>query len=139
MSPILSDRSRQLLSQSVALVQAHKQEMIDNMQASLALAQPDRDSAQPDITAMMLVELLINQVRHLLDSGRFGDLAHVPNEHAALRITGRIYSRFGDMLSPILKDVLGPNVPSAVAGAWSDAFWSVIRQANAQQQALEPA
>ena len=138
MSVILSDRSRQMLSQSLPIFQAHKHAVIDHMQANLASVEPDQDPGQSEISAMMLVELLINQVRHFLDSGRFDDLAHVPNEHAGLNITGRTYSRFGDMLVPVLRDVLGPNVPSAVAGAWSDAFWSVIREATTQR-ALEAA
>ena len=132
MSPVLSDRSRQLLSQSLPLVQAHKHEVIDRMQANLILAEPDQDPGQSEINAMILVEMLINQVRHILDTGEYDDLAHIPNEHAALKITGRTYSRFGDVLAPILKDVLGANVPSTVSGAWIDIFWSVIRQATAQ-------
>lgn len=132
MSPVLSDRSRQMLSQSLPLVQAHKHEVIDRMQASLVLAEPDQDPGQSEINAMILVEMLINQARHILDKGEYDDLAHIPNEHAALHISGRTYSRFGDVLVPILKDVLGVNVPSAVSGAWIDIFWSVIRQATAQ-------
>ena len=132
MFPVLSDRSRQSLSQSLPLVQAHKHEVIDRMQASLILAEPDRDAGQSEIEAMILVEMLVNQVRHILDTGEYDDLAHIPGEHAALNITGRTYSRFGDVLAPILKDVLGANVPSTVPGAWIDVFWSVIRQATAQ-------
>lgn len=138
MSPILSERTRRILSQSLPLFILHKHEVIDNMQASLALAETGDDAGQSEINAMILVEMLITQVRHLLDTGAFDDLAHVPNEHAALRITGRTYSRFGDMLVPILKDMFGPNVPAAVPGAWVDAFWAMIRAASAEP-ALERA
>ena len=132
MSPRLSRRSRQMLSQSLPLVEAHKHEVIDRIQAILALAEPDRNPGQSEINAMILVQLLISQVRHFLDTGVFDDLAHVPGEHEALGIAGRTYSRFGDVLVPILKDVLGPNLPSAVPGAWIDFFWSIIRQASAE-------
>ena len=132
MSPVLSDLKRQMLSRSLPLVQARKHEVIDQMQASLVLAEPDQDPGQSEINAMILVEMLISQVRHILDTGEYDDLAHIPNEHAALKITGRTYSRFGDALVPILKDVLGVNVPSAVSGAWIDMFWAVIRQGTAQ-------
>ena len=130
MSPVLSDRTRQMLSQSLPLVEAHKHEVVDRMQASLVLAEPELDPGQSEINAMILVEMLINQVRHVLDTGEYDDLAHISNEHAALHITGRTYSRFGDVLVPILKDALGVNVPSAVPGAWVDMFWSVIREAT---------
>jgi hemoglobin-like flavoprotein len=132
MSPLLSDRSRQLLSQSLPLVQANKHEVIDQMQAVLALAEPDRDPGQAEINAMILVQMLVNQVSHILATGEYDDLAHIPDEHATLQITGRTYSRFGDVLAPILKDVLGVNLPGAVSGAWVDIFWSVIREATAQ-------
>jgi hemoglobin-like flavoprotein len=138
MTDILSDRSRHMLSQSLPLVQAHKHELIDLMQASLVMAEPGENDGQSEIEAMILVEMLIGQARHVLDTGAYGDLRHIPNEHAALRITGRTYSRFGDMLVPLLKDVLGSNVPSAVPGAWTDLFWSVIRKAT-PQPALEAA
>ena len=132
MSPLLSDRSKQLLSQSLPLVQANKHEMIDRMQAVLALAEPDRDRGQAEINAMILVQMLINQVSHILATGEYDDLVHIPAEHTMLKITGRTYSRFGDALAPILKDVLGVNLPGTVSGAWVDSFWSVIREATAQ-------
>lgn len=132
MSPVLSDRSRQLLSQSLPLVQAQKHEVIDSMRASLILAEPGQDPGQAEINAMILVEMLVNQVRHILETGEHDGLAHIPNEHAALGITGRTYSRFGDVLAPVLKDVLGKNLPGSVPGAWIDVFWSVIHAATAQ-------
>ncbi len=139
MSPLLSERSRQMLSQSLPLVQAHKHEVIDRMQACLELAEPDQNPGQSEINAMILVEMLVNQARHLLETGELDDLAHIPSEHAALKITGRTYSRFGDVLVPILKDVLGVNVRSAVPGAWCDIFWKVIQEAKATEPVLEAA
>ena len=132
MSPILSERSRRMLSQSLPLVQAHKHEVIDAMQATLVQAEPDRDRGQSEINAMILVELLLGEVRNFLETGKFGDLAHIPTQHEALQITGRTYSRFGDVLVPVLKDVLGARVPDAVPGAWVDSFWAVIREATAE-------
>ena len=132
MSPVLSDRSRELLSQSLPLVQASKHEVIASMHAGLVLAEPGQDPGRAEINAMILVEMLINQVSHILDTGEYGDFAHIPNEHAALQMTGRAYSRFGDMLTPILRDVLGANLPGGVSGAWVDMFWAVIRKATAQ-------
>jgi hemoglobin-like flavoprotein len=127
-----------MLSQSLPLVHAHEHEVVDRMQAALVLAEPDQDSGQSEVNAIILVEMLINQVRHILDTGEFDDLGHIPNHHEALHITGRTYSRFGDVLVPILADVLGTNVPSEVPGAWSDTFWSLIRAA-ARQPVLEDA
>jgi hemoglobin-like flavoprotein len=139
MSPKLSDRSRQLLSRSLPLVQAQKHDVIDLMQASLILAEPEQPAGQSEINAMILVGMLVNQVAHVLETGDYDDLAHLPDEHAALHITGRTYSRFGDVLAPILRDVLGATVPDEVGGAWVDMFWAVIREAAARRQLLEAA
>ena len=139
MSPIVSDRIRQSLSQSLPLVQAHKHALIDRMEESLASAEAEAESSgQAEIAAMMLVELLIGQVRHLIETGRFDDLGHVHAEHWALAIDGRHYSRFGDALIPILRDVLGPTLPQEVPSAWCDMFWAVIRAAKPERE-LVPA
>lgn len=139
MSPVLSDLSRQMLSRSLPLVQAHKHEVIDHMQGALELAESDQNPGQSEISAMILVAMLINQVQHLLDTGEFDNLAQISDEHAALHITGRTYSRFGDLLVPVLKDVLGPSVPDEAPGAWNDVFWRVIQKATARRPVLEAA
>ena len=138
MSPLLSDRTRQIFSRSLPLFRARKHEVIDRMQTCLALAEPDRNATQSAIQATILVEMLVGQAGHLLRTGTYDDLGHIPAEHAELHITGRTYSQFGDFLVPILKDVLGANVPSEASGPWIDIFWSVIREASAQR-VLEPA
>jgi len=139
MSSLLSERARRMLSKSLPLFQAHKHEVIDRMQPCLELAEPDQNPGQSEVNAMILVEMLVNQGRHLLDTGKLDDLAHIPSEHAALQITGRTYSRFGDVLVPILKDVFGPNVPSMVPGLWCDTFWRIIRAARSAHPVLEAA
>ena len=139
MSPLLSERARQMLSQSRPVFQARKHEVIDRMQACLELADPDQNPGQSEINAMILVEMLIKQTRHLLETGKLDDVVHIPSEHAALQITGRTYSRFGDVLVPILNDVLGPNAPSVVPGLWCDMFWRIIRAARSAQPVLEAA
>jgi hemoglobin-like flavoprotein len=139
MSPLLSDRTRQIFSQSLPLFRARKHEVIDRMQACLALAEPDQKAGQSAINTVILVEMLVHQAGHLLRTGKFDDLAHIPGEHAELGITGRTYSRFGDFLVPILKDVLGPNTPSMVPGLWCDTFWRIIRTARSAQPVLEAA
>jgi len=139
MSPLLSERTRQMFSQSLPLFRARKHEVIDRMQACLELGEPDQKAGQSAISTVVLVEMLANQARQLLRTGKFDDLAHIPGEHAELQITGRTYSRFGDFLVPILKDVLGPNTPSVVPGLWCDTFWRIIRSARSAQPVLEAA
>ena len=109
------------------------------MQACLELGESNQNPGQSEINAMILVEMLINHTRHLLETGKLDDVAHIANEHAELKITGRTYSRFGDVIVPILKDVLGPNAPSVVPGLWCDMFWRIIREVTSAQPVREAA
>ena len=77
---------------------------------------------------MLLVQLLLDRVRSLVETGEFGAVDGLFDEHRALGIDGRHYSRFGDALVPILRDVLGPGAPREIAGLWCDTFWSLIRE-----------
>ena len=131
MSSPVSDRLRSLLARSLPLVQQRRALLIERMERSLAAAETEaEDCGQAEVTAALLVELLLGEVKHLVESGRFGDLATVTAEHRRLDISGRHYSRFGDALVPILRDLLGPIVPREVAGAWCDTFWAIIRAAQ---------
>jgi len=134
-SPVTT-RMRSLLARSLPLVQQHKTMLVERIEKSLAAAESrDEPFGQAEVAAMMLVELLLDQARGLVESGAFAPLADVAEEHRALGITGRHYSRFGDALVPILRDLLGPIVPREVAAAYCDLFWTVLRAS----QAAEPA
>lgn len=129
MSPNLSNRGRKLLLESLLLVEERRHEIIDRMEEHLGLTDPSQEPGQSEIGAIM-VHLLIAQARCLSDTGSFEDLSRVVDEHSEFGISGQTYSRFGDALSPILKDVLGPCSPSAAPGIWVDLFWKLIQQAR---------
>jgi hemoglobin-like flavoprotein len=126
MSIQLSKRTRDLLAQSMPLIEHGKDRLIDGLGTYLrAFATEKEDDSE--LVAMMLTEMLISQSAQILQSGTLNDAADLKQEHQALDIRGRHYSRFGDALSPVIRDVLGPNVPRSVAAAWGDAFWAIIR------------
>ena len=128
MSSPVSDRTRSLLARSFPLVQQRADLLIERMERSLdTTAEPNEPIGQSELIAMMLVELLLRQARHLVESGEMRALDGLARDHEQLGITGRHYSRFGDALVPILRDLLGPTLPREVAGAWCDTFWAVIR------------
>lgn len=131
MSSPVSDRTRSLLARSFSLVQQRADLLIDRMEQSLGAAEPkDAPVGQSEMIAMMLVELLLGQVKRLVESGELRSVDGLAEEHEALGITGRHYSRFGDSLVPVLRDLLGVTIPREVAGAWCDTFWAVIRAAQ---------
>jgi hemoglobin-like flavoprotein len=135
MSAAISKRTRKNLSQSLSLVDLHKENLVNRMEASLRAGEPDDEAyGQSEMVAIVLVDLLLAQARNLVNSGELADLRDVDAEHRALMIAGRHYSRFGDALVPILKDLLGSNLPSGVTAAWCGTFWTVIRAARDRPQ-----
>lgn len=131
MSSHISERMRKNLSQSLPIIEQHKEDLVARMAAGLRSEQPDgRGPDHSEVVAMMLAELLLGQAHKLIDSGGLGDLRDVAAEHAALDIYGRHYSRFGDLLVPTLKDLLGANAPAEIPSAWSDCFWAIVRAAG---------
>ena len=135
MSVAISERTRKYMSQSLPLVHQHKEHLVNRMEANLRADEPhDAPYGESEVVAMMLVDLLLDQARRLCDSGELGELGDVADEHRALGISGRHYSRFGDALVPVLRDLLGPRLPAAVSSAWCDVFWTIIRTALARKE-----
>ena len=139
MSEAISDRARERLARSLPLVRSHQDGIIERMEVHLrAAADAPAAFGQSEVAAMLLVQLLLDQAGSLVESGTLAAGAARGEELEALGLDGRHYSRFGDALVPILRDVLGAEVPREVPGTWCDLFWAAIRQMQAQP-ALERA
>ena len=131
MSPRISERTRKYLSQSLPILEQHKEELVHRMAAGLRADRPDGgDHGHAAVVAMILAELLLGQAHRLVDTCGLGDLRDLVAEHDALDIYGRHYSRFGDLLVPTVKDLLGANAPAEITSAWSDFLWSIVRAAR---------
>jgi hypothetical protein len=129
MNDIVSFRTRTLLVQSLRAVEAGKERIALALSTSLARSERDPElSDTPDIIAALLLNFLIEQVEHVTETGEPGELDRHRAEHRLHGIDGRHYSRFGDVLVPVLRDTLGPSHPRATALAWSDAFWAVVQR-----------
>jgi hemoglobin-like flavoprotein len=132
----IDDPARELLAQSLPLMEHGKDRLIDGFEAYLRAAAPETHG-DPEVVAMMLTEMLIAQTGNLLRFGALRNAVDVNQEHRSLAIDGRHYSRFGDALLPVIRDVLGPNVPGAVAAAWGDAFWAIVRAVQAERATVD--
>ena len=131
------DRAARLLARSLPLVRRHKDVLLEGLEAALRRDEgPDEAFGQAEVTAMLLTELLIAQATSLVRFGALGALSGTAAEHRALDIDGRHYSRFGDALAPVMKDVLGPTLPAAVPSAWCDIFWRVVEAARAAERTV---
>ena len=127
MSDVVSDRTRALIGRSLPLVRQHKDEIITRMELHLRDVNDENEAVgQSEVVAMVLADMLLRQADALADGGRMAHAEEVAREHWSLGIEGRHYSRFGDALTPILLDVLGPHAPREVASAWCDAFWAIV-------------
>lgn len=131
MSEAVSNRTRSLLARSLPLIQQRREALVERMETALAaLEGKESETGQAEVTAVILVDLLLDEARQLLEDGAFGPLGHVPGEHYLLDISGRHYSRFGDALLPVLRDLLGPIPPRETLAAWCDTFWAILRAAE---------
>ena len=130
MSEAISNRTRSLIARSLPVVQQRREALVQRMEAALAgLDGKESATGQAEVTAVVLVDLLLDEARQLVGSGAFGPLGYVTGEHYLLDITGRHYSRFGDALMPALRDLLSPATPREVRTAWCDTFWAIVHAA----------
>lgn len=124
----IAEEVRFRLAESIAVVERHRTEITQKMQAQLAAFETgDEAFGQAEVTGMMLVDLLMDSASDLASCGAVGDLERVAGQHRRLDIDGRHYSRFGLALALVLREELGPSLPPRIASAWCDAFWFTIR------------
>lgn len=138
-SPI-SENARAILARSLPLLQPHRERIVERMEVHLRGAGGEEEPfGQSELAATALVRLLLDQARSLVESGEIAAAGGILDEHRALEIDGRHYSRFGDALVPILRDLLGQRVPREVAGTWCDTFWTVLRALKPRKESPSPA
>lgn len=134
----IAEDIRLRLAQSMPEVDRRRPAIALKMQERLQeFETPDEDFGQAEVTALMLVELLVDCGSDLAAFGGVRDLEAVARQHRRLDVDGRHYSRFGLTLAPVLREVLGVRIPPKTASAWCDAFWYIIRQMS-PQDAVEP-
>lgn len=126
---IIAEDVRLRLAQSLPIVERHRAAITQEMQERLQqLEGADEAFGQAEVTALVLVELLIDGASDLAAFGGTRALAAKAVEHRRLDIDGRHYSRFGLALAPVLRKVLGIALPPKFASAWCDAFWFAIAE-----------
>jgi hypothetical protein len=83
-------------------------------------------TAGADNVAAELVDILLDHVRGILGDTPLG-VSETSRRHRKLGVASEHYSLFGDMLAPIMKDLMGAQATSAVLSAWGDAYWAGVR------------
>lgn len=141
MSNQISEKVRDNLFHSFAAVEAAAPAIKAGLVPSLAQADGEPPPfARARGIASTLVDMLIEQARPMAEGRPPFNLEAVAARHRLQGIDGRHYSRFGDSLTPVLRDAVGPRLPGSVTAAWGDAFWFVIRRVmRASLRAPRPA
>lgn len=139
MSIVVSENTRRILSQSFTAIEAHRPAIIRGLVGSLAAVEAEDEGFEhSEITVTFLLDMLIEQVKHLVEEHAPNGVAAYAPRHWLQGIDGRHYSRFGDAFVPVLRDVLGPRLPRQVASAWCDAFWSIVGTMKQLERIQEP-
>ncbi|WP_114951394.1 globin domain-containing protein [Sphingosinicella terrae] len=126
---LIAENTRLALAQSLAILERHRDGVTASMQKRLvAMETSDEAFGQGDITALVLVRLLLGAAGDLVEGREVGDLREEAAEHRRLEIDGRHYSRFGLALGGVLRETLGPRLSPAMVSAWTDAYWFVVRE-----------
>jgi hemoglobin-like flavoprotein len=123
------------LTESIAVVAAHRERITSLMQAHLAaLASEAEASGHGEVAGAMLVEMLLESASHVAACGAIGDLSGRSGVHQRHSIDGRHYSRFGLALAPIMREVLGPSLPPRIVSAWCDAYWITVQHMTPREE-----
>ena len=129
MTKPLPPPTRFLLVQSRTAIAAERDRIRDRLSRYLARSRSDPElSSNPGLVATLLVDMLIEQVGTILETGEPVQLDRHAAEHRLHGISGRHYSRFGDALVPVISEALGPTYPRVAASAWGDAYWWITHQ-----------
>ena len=124
---VIGEDVRLWLAQSVSELDSHRDVVTRRMHERLQqLETPDEDFGQAEVTAILLVGLLIDCGCDLAAYGGIRNLDATRRQHQQMDIDGRHYSRFGDALAPVLREVLGVRLARNSPAAWCDAYWYII-------------
>ncbi len=127
----VSERTIEMLRDSLPAMNAHRSAIIDGISSSLAAADPPRDEWRASRVATSLVGMLIDEARHLVSGDGPGDVEAIRLEHERAGIERFHHSRFGDAIAAVMMDAGGAALPKSIGGAWGDTFWAVIRRMEA--------
>jgi hemoglobin-like flavoprotein len=126
---IIAEDIRLRIAQSMPVVERRRSAITEKMQERMQeLEGPEETFGQAEVTALMLIELLVDGASDLAAFGGLRELSRTASNHRRLDVDGRHYSRFGLALAPVLREVLGIAMPPKTASAWCDAFWFIIAE-----------
>src|SRR3546814_10240767 len=93
----------------------------DLFEARMAHFLSDAPASRPTVDSKVAARLLLDVVIASHSGNGFA-------EGAAASSSRKVFGHFGDALVPILKDVLGPDIPISFIAHCVDGYWRAVRE-----------
>lgn len=124
----LGARSRAIVNETLPLMRDYRPELEAAMARYMSWQRAGSPSPERAGTlAGAIMEMLIEHAAGLDGHDQAESLADAARHLQRLAIATGDYSRFGDGLGAIMKDVLGERASSPMLAAWGSAYWAIVR------------
>lgn len=137
MTTDLSDRTRDMVAETLPLMARHRAPLEEALRDHMVREDIDDPSAA-GITVMTqaIMDMLYDHARQFRGYGMPAGTAETAARHRALALGTAQYSRFGDALKPVMRDMLGSSATPSMLSAWSDAYWAIVRTVLGEETRL---
>ena len=133
MKTSLSNNSVNIILKSLPMMERIRGPLGSALGRYTARCGPYDPSAGSDkITRGVITDMLFDHAREIAGTRPLIRIEETARRHRMLGLTAEHYSRFGDGLGTVMKDVLGANASPAVLAAWDDAYWAIVRSVSRQ-------
>jgi hypothetical protein len=131
MKTALSNNSVNLILKSLPMMERNRGQLGSALGRYMARAGHYDPSVGGDkIARGAITDMLFDHARAIAGARPLIRIEETARQHRMLGLTAEHYSRFGDGLGTVMKDVLGANASPAVLAAWGDAYWAIVRSVS---------
>ena len=128
MTTDLSDRTRDIVAETLPLMARHRAPLEKALRDHMLREDIDDPSAaRIAVMTQAIMDMLYDHARQLRGYGIPAATPETAARHRALALGTAQYSRFGDALKPVMRDMLGSSATPSMLSAWSDAYWAIVR------------
>lgn len=137
MKTALSNNAVNVILKSLPMMERHRVTLGSALGRYMARRGPYDSSPGGDkLTRSAITDMLFDHAREIAGARPLVRIEETARRHRVLGLTPEHYSRFGDGLGAVMKDVLGANASPGLLAAWGDAYWAIVRSLARQDQLL---
>lgn len=137
MKTAIGENAAVLVSRSLPLMERHRpvlQRAIGRYMARCG--RHDRETVRHEAAGRAIMDMLFDYARGVGAGSSWPHLDEAAHRHHLQGVGPGDYSRFGDGLGAVMRDVLGPAATPSLRGAWGDAYWALVRGLRRKPLAL---